>query len=114
MALLAPLVLTLGSLRIRRGGDVGEARFRWQQIFPLFMVGFIFLVALNSVIAIPAHWRGLIIETTTFLLTMSLAAIGLETSLRDLRLQGMRPIMLTAAASLFIASLSLVLITALT
>lgn len=112
VALLAPLVLTLGSVRFRRGRDDEGTRFRWQQIFPLFMVGFIVLVALNSVTAIPPHWRELIVETTTFLLTMSLAAIGLETSLRDLRLQGIRPIALTAAAALFIASLSLVLIRA--
>jgi len=114
VALLAPLVLTIGSIRMRRGGDGEEARFRWQQIFPLFMVGFILLVALNSVITIAPHWRGMIAETTAFLLTMSLAAIGLETSLRDLRLQGIRPIALTAAGALFIASLSLVLIHALT
>lgn len=114
VALLAPLVLTLGSIRFRRDGNAGAARFRFQQIFPLFMVGFLCLVALNSVIAMPTQWRGLIVQTTTFLLTMSLAAIGLETSLRDLRLQGIRPIVLTAAAALFIASLSLLLITTLT
>ena len=114
VALLAPLVLTLGWLRFRREGDAAATSFRWQQIFPLFMVGFICLVALNSVIAIPAYWRGLIAQVTTFLLTMSLGAIGLETSLRDLRHQGIRPMVLTGVAALFIATLSLALIAALT
>jgi uncharacterized integral membrane protein (TIGR00698 family) len=113
VALLAPLVLTLGWLRFRREGDTASS-FRWQQIFPLFMVGFIALVALNSAVAIPAHWRGVVAQVTTFLLTMSLGAIGLETSVRDLRHQGIRPMLLTVAAALFIAALSLVLITALT
>jgi uncharacterized integral membrane protein (TIGR00698 family) len=111
VALLAPLVLTLGWLRLRREGDAARASFRWRQIFPLFMVGFIFLVALNSAIAIPAHWRGVVAQVTTFLLTMSLGAIGLETSVRDLRHQGIRPMVLTAVAALFIATLSLFLMT---
>jgi uncharacterized integral membrane protein (TIGR00698 family) len=111
VALLAPLVLTLGWLRFRREGDAARASFRWQQIFPLFMVGFIALVALNSTVAIPAHWRGVVAQVTTFLLTMSLGAIGLETSMRDLRHQGIRPMILTAVAALFIATLSLVLMT---
>jgi uncharacterized integral membrane protein (TIGR00698 family) len=111
VALLAPLVLTLGWLRFRREGDAARASFRWRQIFPLFMVGFIALVALNSAVAIPAHWRGVVAQVTTFLLTMSLGAIGLETSVRDLRHQGIRPMLLTAVAALFIATLSLVLMT---
>jgi uncharacterized integral membrane protein (TIGR00698 family) len=111
VALLAPLVLTLGWLRFRRNGDAAQASFRWRQIFPLFMVGFITLVALNSVVAIPGHWRGVVARITTFLLTMSLGAIGLETSVRDLRHQGIRPMMLTAAAALFIAIWSLALMT---
>ncbi len=114
VALLAPLVLTLGWLHFRREGDAAASSFRWQQIFPLFMVGFIALVALNSLVAIPNHWRGVVAQVTTFLLTMSLGAIGLETSVRDLRHQGVRPMVLTVAAALFIATLSLVLITALT
>lgn len=113
VALLAPLVLTLGWLRFRREGAAAAASFRWQQIFPLFMVGFIALVAVNSAVAIPGHWRGVVAQITTFLLTMSLGAIGLETSVRDLRHQGIRPMVLTAAAALFIATLSLVLIMAL-
>jgi len=112
VALLAPLVLSLGWLRFRRDGDAAASSFRWQQIFPLFMVGFIALVALNSAVTIPVHWRAVVAQITTFLLTMSLGAIGLETSVRDLRHQGIRPMVLTAAAALFIATLSLVLITA--
>lgn len=113
VALLAPLVLTLGWLRFRHEGAAAASSFRWQQIFPLFMVGFIALVILNSAVAIPSHWRGIFAQVTTFLLTTSLGAIGLETSVRDLRHQGIRPMLLTAAAALFIATLSLLLIIAL-
>jgi uncharacterized membrane protein YadS len=57
-------------------------------------------------------WRGWIVQATTFVLTMSLAAIGLETSLRDLRHKGLRPMIFTILATLFIAGLSLTLIEA--
>jgi uncharacterized integral membrane protein (TIGR00698 family) len=108
VALLAPLVLTLGALRFRRGGASGAPQVRLQQIFPFFMAAFVLLVALNSAIAIPASWHGWIAQITTFLLTMSLAAIGLETSLRELRHKGVRPILLTGLATLFIAAVSLI------
>lgn len=110
VAMLAPLVLTLGTLRFRRRHETAAKRFQLRQIFPLFMLGFVALVALNSVADIPAMWRGWIVQTTTFVLTMSLAAIGLETSLRDLHHKGVRPMILTVIAALFIASLSLTLI----
>ncbi|HEX3861471.1 MAG TPA: YeiH family protein [Stellaceae bacterium] len=112
VAMLAPLVLTLGALRFRRQHEAAAQRFQLRQIFPLFMLGFVALVAFNSVIDIPTVWRGWIVQATTFVLTMSLAAIGLETSLRDLRHKGLRPMIFTILATLFIAGLSLTLIEA--
>ncbi len=110
VALLAPLVLTLGALRFRRTGASAAPQVRLQQIFPFFMAAFVMLVAVNSVIAIPPSWHGWIAQIITFLLTMSLAAIGLETSLRDLRHKGIRPVLLTGLATLFIAAVSLMAI----
>jgi uncharacterized integral membrane protein (TIGR00698 family) len=108
VALLAPLVFTLGSLQLRGSGAAAAPQLRWRQILPLFMIAFLALVGVNSVITIPDDWHSAIAQLTTFLLTMSLAAIGLETSVRDLRHKGIRPILLTAMASLFIAIVSLI------
>lgn len=47
---------------------------------------------------------------TTFLLSMALAAMGLETDLRKLRAKGVRPFLLGLASFLFIASFSLMLV----
>ena len=47
---------------------------------------------------------------TTFLLTVALAAMGLETDILKWRARGLRPLALGAAAWLFISSFSLVLI----
>jgi uncharacterized integral membrane protein (TIGR00698 family) len=109
--LLAPVVITLG-LMARRGGnndasmDVSSAR----PPMPWFVLGFVALVGVNSMIAIPHETKVWIATLTTFLLTIALAAMGLETDVRKLVAKGIRPALLGALAFLFIASFSLVLI----
>jgi uncharacterized integral membrane protein (TIGR00698 family) len=109
VTLLAPVVLTLGVLAVRRGGAAQGTKAKRPPV-PWFVLGFIALIAVNSVIEIPAEAKGWTAATTTFLLSMSLAAMGLETDIAKLRAKGARPLMLGAAASLFIAAFSLGLI----
>jgi hypothetical protein len=47
---------------------------------------------------------------STFLLTVALAAMGLETSVAKLKAKGLRPALTGALASLFIAGLGLMLV----
>jgi uncharacterized membrane protein YadS len=77
---------------------------------PWFVLGFVAVVGLNSLITIPAADRAWIAAITTFLLSVALAAMGLETDIRKLSARGMRPALLGALAFLFIASFSLMLI----
>ena len=106
--LLAPLVLSLGYLAARRNRDVasGSAPVPW------FVFGFIAMVAVNSLVSLPEGWHERIALATSFMLTVALAAMGLETDIRKLRLKGMRPLLLGAAASLFIALAALLPIVA--
>lgn len=104
--LLAPVVIGLGFLR-RSHLHSGE---RKTAPLPWFVLGFVALVALNSTIAIPASVKTLAIPLTTFLLSMALAAMGLEADIRKLRAKGFRPLLLGLAAFLFIAGFSLMLV----
>lgn len=107
--LLAPVILLLGLAARRRnpGTDAaGGAPMPW------FLLGFLALVGLNSLVAIPVGLGNAIAAATTFLLCMALAAMGLETDAGRLRARGMRPLLLGAGASLFIAAFSLVLVKA--
>lgn len=106
--LLAPVVISLGLLAARQGGSTSQPAKKAP--IPWFVLGFIGLIAVNSVIAIPAEAKGWTAGITTFLLSMSLAAMGLETDIAKLRAKGGRPLLLGAAASLFIATFSLGLI----
>jgi uncharacterized integral membrane protein (TIGR00698 family) len=106
--LLAPVVFAL-SARSRFAAmhaKVATAR----PPLPWFVLGFIALVAVNSVLTIPDGDRKIIVTLTTVLLTIALAAMGLETDISKLYARGLRPAILGALAFLFIAAFSLLLI----
>jgi len=107
--MLAPVVLTLGLLLRRRGGKATT-----KVPAPWFVVGFIALIVLNSLITIPSGIKAPVGMVTTFGLSMALAAMGLETDIRKLRAEGLRPLLLGLIAFFFISGFSLLLIRVLT
>jgi uncharacterized integral membrane protein (TIGR00698 family) len=107
--MLAPVVITLG-LIARRGG-AGSPSNGKRVPLPWFVLGFIALVGLNSVVVVPPHLKAAIVLATTFLLSLALAAMGLETDIAKLRMKGLRPFFLGFSAFLFIAAFSLMLVT---
>jgi len=108
--LLAPVVIALGWITARAGRRDRAATTSSQPPMPWFVLGFVAVVALNSLVTIPVADRALIVTVTTLLLSVALAAMGLETDIRKLAARGIRPALLGALAFLFIASFSLSLI----
>jgi uncharacterized integral membrane protein (TIGR00698 family) len=110
--LLAPTIVALSliAMRRRRAHPHIAAAHRAKAPMPYFVFGFMALVALNSVIAIPAAPKAAIVQGTGFLLSLSLAAMGLETDIAKLKARGLRPLALGAASWLFIAGFSLALV----
>lgn len=108
--MLAPTVLVLGLLAARRAARHGHDHIRARPPLPWFILGFIALAGVNSVVTIPMEMRAAITPLTTFLLSMALAAMGLETDLARLKAKGMRPFLLGLSAFLFIAGFSLMLV----
>lgn len=112
VGMLAPVVLTLGFLatrRLRQSG-AGEPTIAAKAPIPWFVFGFLALMLFNSVVPLQGTTKVWTIAVTTFLLSVSLAAMGLEADIRKLRAKGLRPALLGLAASLFIATFSLVLV----
>lgn len=101
--LLAPVVLLLG---LGRGGKKGTAK----PPVPWFVLGFIALVGLNSMVDLPGALHAAAAPVTGFLLATALAAMGLETDLRRLKAEGIRPLLLALLAFVFIAGFSLLLV----
>jgi uncharacterized integral membrane protein (TIGR00698 family) len=105
--MLAPVVLALGLLASRRAPqEAGQAK----PPIPWFVLGFLALVAVNSVVAIPPEAKAALVIATTFLLSMALAAMGLETDIAKLCAKGRKPFLLGLAAFIFIGSFSLLLV----
>lgn len=105
--MLAPVVITLGLLAKSRAGGHGRAA---KAPMPWFVIGFIALVGLNSMVTIPTEAKSTVIAATTFLLSVALAAMGLETDIRKVWAKGARPALLGLAAFLFISGFSLILV----
>jgi uncharacterized integral membrane protein (TIGR00698 family) len=105
--MLAPTVIALGLLAARR---TSGREVQTRPPLPWFVLGFVALVAVNSVVTVPEQVRGVIVPATTFLLSMALAAMGLETDIAKLRAKGVRPFLLGLSAFLFIAGFSLALV----
>jgi uncharacterized integral membrane protein (TIGR00698 family) len=109
--LLAPMVIAIGLMgarEIHRKSEAGTPLAR--PPVPWFVLGFVALMGVNSLVTIPADAKPWIVAATTFLLSVALAAMGLETDIGKLAAKGLRPALLGAFAFLFIAGFSLTLI----
>ena len=112
VAMMAPVVIALGEMTAQLGlAGEGERR---RPPFPWFLVGFLALAALNSLVAIPRVLSAPIGVGATFLLSMAMAAMGLHTDLRHIRSRGLKPLALGFFASLFISLISLVMVRVIT
>jgi len=106
---LAPTVLILGFLeaRSKTGGDKLDVK---KIPIPWFVLGFIAMIGFNTLGILPAYVKAAIIGINQFLLAVSLAAMGLETSVVKLRQKGIKPLLLGASAWIFISAFSLILV----
>lgn len=109
VAMLAPLVTGLAMWTARSAGAPAH-HSRKKISVPGFVIGFVILVLFNSAMALPQNLRHMLAIVTTILLSIALAALGLETDIRKLAGKGLRPLGLAATASVFIACFSLVLV----
>ena len=111
VAMLAPVILLMGYAVSRKAKAHGHGHgHRAKAPIPWFVIGFIAMILFNSLGVLPEGARHDLVQVTTFLLTMALAAMGLETDIRKLRAKGLRPLALGTAAALFISLLSFSLI----
>lgn len=108
--MLAPTVIVLGLMASRRAGRHGHVHSQAKPALPWFVLGFVALVGVNSVVTIPHEARSVIVLATTFLLSMALAAMGLETDIAKLKAKGVAPFILGLSSFVFIAGFSLLLV----
>ncbi|MEJ0085682.1 MAG: putative sulfate exporter family transporter [Pseudomonadota bacterium] len=104
VALLAPTVLLLWAMKDRQAPARGGALMA---VFPWFLLGFLVLMLVGSSGLVSEHLKDFGVQVAVVLLTVALAALGLDLDVRKLRSRGWRPLLLGAAASIFIAVVTL-------
>ena len=74
-------------------GEAAAAKISFSRIFPFFILGFLALTVINSFGVIPAAVSGGLKEISKFLMITALAAIGLNTSFREMKKSGIAPML---------------------
>jgi uncharacterized integral membrane protein (TIGR00698 family) len=113
VVLLAPTVFALSyaaAWRARSAAIEADQPGRQATPLPWFVIGFVGMMLVSSLDLMPAAAKVQFGQCTTFLLSMALAAMGLETDLRKLAAKGWRPLLLGATSWLFISLFSLALV----
>ena len=87
------LVFSLVNLRIKRkeNKSSGYKKVNISKIFPWFILGFLLLAIVNSFGIIPPYISSAAKSTSKFLMVSALAAIGLNTSFKDMKKSGINP-----------------------
>ncbi len=69
----------------------GQKKLNFVSLFPVFILGFVALAIINSFGVIPTWISNSSKEVSKFLMVVALAAIGLNTSFKDMKKSGLRP-----------------------
>ena len=92
------IVFALIEVNIKRKAALGagsskeiKTNVKFTKIFPWFILGFIALAIINSFGVIPTSVSGTLKTLSKFLMIAALAAIGLNTSFKDMKKSGIQP-----------------------
>ena len=103
VTMLAPVVLVF-SLSIRAfGPSEGASEGKRPPLIPGFVLAFLALAALNSFGAVPAPAQALMGDLSRWALLISIAAVGMKTSLKTIFEVGGQATLLIVAETLFLA-----------
>ncbi len=103
VAMLAPVVLVI-SILVRRHAGAADTGQR-PPLLPVFVVGFLILAVLNSLGLIPAPVTQAMSDLSRWALLVSIAAVGMKTSLKRILDVGGQAIAMIVAETVFIAAL---------
>jgi uncharacterized integral membrane protein (TIGR00698 family) len=101
VAMLAPVVLVISLLVRRHAADAAPGAR--PPLLPVFVVGFLLLATLNSLGLVPAALSDAMAAASRWALLISIAAVGMKTSLRRILDVGGQAIALIVAETIFIA-----------
>lgn len=130
VCLLAPVVFIIGLIyarnKMKETGEVDKKKINYWKLFPMFVFGFLAMAVLNTMGLIPElrvhdaaffgagdHSIKLVKvgeDLSKFLITISMAGVGLETKFSSMRQTGLKPFGASLFAVLVVGGLILALI----
>jgi len=108
VAMLLPVIVATTLIIRSKGTGEGER----PPILPWFLAVFLVLVALNSLLPVPAAVQEAGGTASRWCLVTAIAALGIRTRLKDMLDIGWKPVMLMIVETLVIAGLALIAIAA--
>jgi uncharacterized membrane protein YadS len=105
VAMLLPVVLVITLLAAR--GSPEDAGRKKVTLLPGFLIAFVILAALNGFALVAKPVAMVLTELSKWLLVVSVAALGMKTSLREMMAVGTTAIALIAAETVFLGLLVL-------
>ena len=106
VAMLLPVVLII-TVAAARGTEKNPLTEGKVALLPGFLIGFVVLAALNGFALVAKPIASALTEASKWLLVISVAALGMKTSLREMMAVGTTAIALIAAETLFLGVLVL-------
>ncbi|WP_395541281.1 YeiH family protein [Neotabrizicola sp. sgz301269] len=101
VACLAPVILLLG-IAIGRSGQAAAPGTRRPPLLPFFVLAFLLLTTLNSLVAAPPALVQLAGNLSKWMLLTAVAAVGMKTSLRQLAHVGGPAVILVVAETAYL------------
>ncbi len=106
--MIVPITLVLAIYTTKKNKDnPNDSTFKFSKVFPWFVIGFLLAAVLNTFIKLPEGLSHGLVQLGKFLIVMAMAAIGLNTHLKKLISNGLKPIVLGLSCWLAVASISI-------
>jgi uncharacterized integral membrane protein (TIGR00698 family) len=110
VAMLVPVVVAIALVARRATPAEASASIARPPLLPGFLFGFLAIVLLNSLGLVPAEVQQALGDASRWCIVISIAALGVKTSLRSLVEVGRRAIALMVAETVFIGAAGLALV----
>lgn len=104
--MIVPICLILAIITSKKRADNGS--FHIAKIFPYFILWFVVASIINSIGVLPTELSKLLGNLGKFCIILAMSAIGLNTNLKQLIQNGVRPILLGLACWIAVAVVSLI------
>jgi len=105
--MIVPITLFLSIYTMRKAKSSSKGNFKFTAIFPWFVIFFIVAAIINTFAGLPGFVSGDLVLIGKFVIVMAMAAIGLNTRLKVLLANGIKPIVLGLLCWFAVAVVSL-------